>query len=243
MRFPSKFAIATAVATAGTAGVIAYGMNGAESQLLGRTLVAPPDQDQLALTFDDGPNPGATPRLLDVLAERGVRATFFLIGEFVRLEPGLVRRIAAAGHRIGNHTMTHPFLPRCSAGRVREELGDCNRALEDTLGQPVGLFRAPHGGRSPTVFREAAALGLRVVQWNLMVDDWTPVTAETILGRMEVGIARNRGRRRGTNIVLHDGGQAALGQPRMPTVAAVEMLLERLPVGTRFVAPAVAEGD
>ena len=223
---------------AAVAGGIAYGMNGAESQLLGRTLVAPPDPNQLALTFDDGPNPTATPRLLEVLARNGVRATFFLIGDFVRQQPGLTREIAAAGHTIGNHTMTHPFLPRCSAARVRAELEGCNRLLEDTLGQRMGLFRAPHGGRSLAVFREAALLGLRVVQWNLMVDDWTPVGPETILERMEQGLARNRRRKRGTNIVLHDGGQAALGQPRMPTVEAVERLLQRLPLETRFVIPA-----
>lgn len=224
-------------AAAAVAGGIAYGMKGAESQLLGRTLVAPPDAEQLALTFDDGPNPGATPRLLEVLAARGVRATFFLIGDFVRREPALARQIAAAGHVIGNHTMTHPFLPRCSSERVSREMGECNRVLEDTLGRRVEFFRAPHGGRSLAVFREAKALGLRVVQWNLMVDDWTPVGAEMILERMERGMARNRARGRGTNIVLHDGGQAGLGEPRMPTVEAVERLLERLPSGIKFVTP------
>jgi hypothetical protein len=80
------------------------------SQIFGRVVIAGNDPGEIALTYDDGPNPAATPRLLEVLAKQDVQATFFLIGEFVRKEPGLVREIAAAGHAIGNHTMTHPWL-------------------------------------------------------------------------------------------------------------------------------------
>lgn len=230
-------AASAAAAIAAVAATITYGINGAESQVFGPTLVGPPRPHQLALTFDDGPNPTATPRLLEILARHRVRATFFLLGDFVLQEPALTRQIAAAGHLIGNHTMSHPFLPRCSPIRIQAELAGCNRVLEDTLGTSVTLFRPPHGGRSPAVFRAAAALGLTTVQWNLMVDDWTPVPSATILERMEQGLARNRRRRRGTNIVLHDGGQAGLGQPRLPTVEAVEFLLTRLPPQTEFVTP------
>ena len=224
-------------AVAGAAATLTYGMVAAQSQLFGRTLVAPPHPNQLALTFDDGPNPTATPRLLEILARHNVRATFFLIGQFVLSEPGLTREIAAAGHTIGNHTMHHRYLPWMSAAAILEELTACNRALEDTLGLPVTLFRPPHGARKPAVFRATRALQLETVQWNLIVRDWQPVSASTIHQRIDDGVARNRQRQRGTNVVLHDGGQSSLGQPRLPTVEAVAMLLDRLPPETRLVAP------
>ena len=82
------------------------------SQIFGRTLIA--------LTFDDGPNDAATPELLDVLARHGVRATFFAIGNFVRQRPEITRAVAAAGHLLGNHTMSHPKLSMEPAARVRQ---------------------------------------------------------------------------------------------------------------------------
>jgi peptidoglycan-N-acetylglucosamine deacetylase len=238
MPLTPAIAVATgAVALAGTAATLTYGMVAAGSQVFGPTLVAPPRPNQLALTFDDGPNPTATPQLLEILARHNVRATFFLVGQFVLREPALTREIAAAGHVIGNHTMTHPYLPWQSRARILSELTDCNRALEDTLGRPVQLFRAPHGARRPAVFRAARSLNLQTVQWNLIVQDWEPVDAATIHGRISSGITRNTARGRGTNVVLHDGGHTSLGEPRLPTVAAVEMLLQSLPAGTTFVAP------
>jgi len=236
-------AVAAGASLVAAAAALTYGVVGDESQIFGPTLVAPPHPNQLALTFDDGPNPTATPRLLEILARHNVRATFFLIGQFVLREPGLTREIAAAGHTIGNHTMHHPWLPRLPARRILAELTDCSRALEDTLGQRVNLFRPPHGAKRPAVLRAAAALGLQTVQWNLIVQDWEPVDAQTILSRIEAGIAANQrrsigtSRSRGTNVVLHDGGQSALGQPRLPTVEAVGMLLSRLPPATEFVVP------
>ena len=228
----------TGLALAGSAGgLIGFATHSAESQLCGPTLVAPPDPNQLALTFDDGPNPAVTPYLLDLLAEHGVRATFFLIGTHVLAQPALTRRIAEAGHAVGNHTMHHLRLPRHLDSTIRAELTACNDALEQTLGRPVTLFRPPHGARRPAVLRIARSLGLATVQWNLIVGDWKPLTASEILGRLEQGIAHNRARRQGTNVVLHDGGQHTPSAERMPTVEAVRSLLGRLPGDTRFVTP------
>jgi peptidoglycan/xylan/chitin deacetylase (PgdA/CDA1 family) len=238
MPLTPAIAVATgAVALAGTAAILTYGMVAAGSQVFGPTLVAPPRPNQLALTFDDGPNPTATPQLLEILARHNVRATFFLIGKFVVREPVLTREIAAAGHVIGNHTMTHPYLPWQYRSVILRELTDCNHALEDTLGRPVQLFRPPHGARRPAVFRAARSLNLQTVQWNLIVQDWEPVDAATIHERIASGIARNTARGLGTNVVLHDGGQNSPSEPRLPTVAAVERLLESLPAGTTFVTP------
>jgi peptidoglycan/xylan/chitin deacetylase (PgdA/CDA1 family) len=216
-----------AVAALGSAGAITYGALSAQSQMFGRVLIASHDPQEIALTYDDGPNDGVTGRLLEVLARHGARASFFLIGRYVRQRPQIVRTIAAAGHLVGNHTMTHPWLAWQTAGRVREELASCNAALEDVLGAPVRYFRAPHGARRPAVLRIAADLGLVPVQWNIIPGDWKPMTADEIAARTVRGIERNQRHRRASNIVLHDGGEAGLGQPRQATVEATDLLLGR----------------
>lgn len=219
--------VAIVAAAAGVAGYT-YAAMAPESQIFGRTIVAGRDPQEFALTFDDGPNPGYSERLLDLLAAHEVRATFFLIGKFVEQRPELARAIFAAGHRVGNHTMSHPWLMLVSPRRVREELAGCNAALEDALGAPVTLMRPPHGARCPDVLRAARELGLTPVQWNAMGFDWRPgITAAQIVAHLERGIARNRRRGRGSNLLLHDGGHAALGADRSQSVKAARIVLER----------------
>ena len=220
-----------AVAASGT---LAWAALSPESQLFGRTLIAPRGSDEIALTFDDGPNPAATPALLEVLARAGVRASFFLIGNFVRHCPEIVREIHAAGHLVGNHTMTHPWLAWQTERRIREELSGASAAIEDVLGERVGYFRCPHGARRPVVLEVAREMGMVPVQWNVICQDWKPLGAEDIFSCAARGVERSRKRGFATNIVLHDGGQAGLGAERMDTVRAVEMLVERFR-GARFV--------
>jgi peptidoglycan/xylan/chitin deacetylase (PgdA/CDA1 family) len=210
---------AEVVAAAGlAAGGWVYAALWPASQVFGKVVVAGRDPGEIALTYDDGPNTAATPQLLEVLAKQGVRTTFFLIGEFVRQQPGLTREIVAAGHLVGNHTMTHPWLAWQSGARIRTEMHDCNRRIEDTIGQPVRLFRPPHGARRPAVFREARELGLDVIQWNVTAFDWNPPQGAEphlpILKHINVGIARNRRKGRGSNVLLHDGGQAGISGSR-----------------------------
>ena len=205
-----------------------YGSLAPESQLFGRTIVAGSDAAEFALTFDDGPNDPWTGQLLDVLARHQVRATFFLIGKYVRQRPELVREIREAGHLIGNHTVTHPVLAVQSMARIREELSGCNAALEDVLGEKVHFFRPPHGARRPAVLRAARELGLTAVMWNAMGYDWREnTTAERIAAHLERGIARNRGRGRGSNLLLHDGGHLRMGADRSQSVQATRLILER----------------
>ncbi len=224
-------------ALCGLAGAAAYATLNSSAQWFGPVLVAPPSANQLALTFDDGPNPVATPRLLEALARHHALATFFVIGEHVRKEPALTREIAAAGHAIGNHTQTHPWLPRHGDALIRDEIAAGQATIEDVLGRAVTLFRPPHGARRPLVLQAARALSMQTVMWNLIVGDWHPVSAETIHRDLSRGLARNFRRRRGTNVVLHDGGQHSSGAPRLPTVAAVELLLESLGGKMEFVVP------
>lgn len=231
-----QLASAAVLGTAAVAGAAAYAALWPQSQLFGRVLVTGSDPDDIALTYDDGPNDEATERLLEVLANHQVHATFFLIGGFVRQRPALVRSIAAAGHVVGNHTMTHPWLSWQSAGRIRQELEGCNAALEDALGAPVRFFRAPHGARRPVVLRTARELGLTAVQWNITAYDWNPISAEEIFNNVTRGIERNRSRRRASNVLLHDGGHLGIGQPRLPSVEATHLVLQRYKsAGMRFV--------
>jgi peptidoglycan/xylan/chitin deacetylase (PgdA/CDA1 family) len=205
------------------------------SQLFGRVVIAGDDPAELALTYDDGPNPSATPRLLEVLARHEVRATFFLIGEYVRRQPALAREIAAAGHAIGNHTMTHPWLSYQSAARIRGEIAGGNAAIEDVIGVEVRLFRPPHGARRPVVFRIAEELGLATVNWNIITHDWRVQPPESIVRKVRNGLRRNRAYGRGSNVLLHDG---AMDQPRMPTVLATETVIaDAKAQAMRFVTP------
>lgn len=206
------------------------------SQIFGRTLIAGNDPREVALTFDDGPNDAATLELLEVLARHSVRATFFAMGDFVRQRPEIVRQVVEAGHLLGNHTMSHPKLSVEPAARVRQELADCNTVLEDITGVAIHYFRPPFGARRPYVLRAARELGLTSVTCNVTVYDWNPMGADAILAKLERGIARNRRRGRGSNLLLHDGGHRGMGALRMDTVRAVDRLLTaHRGTATRFV--------
>jgi peptidoglycan-N-acetylglucosamine deacetylase len=205
------------------------------SQLFGRALVAPPCPGELALTFDDGPNPAWTPRLLDILAGHEVRATFFLVGSFAQAEPALVRRIAEAGHLIGNHSWTHPNLALTSAANVRNELHRTSRTLEQILGRPLRYFRPPFGARRPAVLRIAASLGLMPVLWNAMTSDWSEPSADRIAQNLMRRIGQLGRRGQAANIVLHDGGHLGLGANRQPSVNAAWQLIAKYKPTHRFV--------
>jgi peptidoglycan/xylan/chitin deacetylase (PgdA/CDA1 family) len=204
------------------------------SQLYGRTLTHGSDPNQMALTYDDGPNDPYTLHLLDVLAKHNARATFFLIGKYVRQRPEIVRAIAAAGHEIGNHTESHPNLIFASAKKLRQELQNCNKALEDALGKKVTLFRPPFGGRRPNVLRTARAMGLLPVMWSVSSYDWSAESSEVIIGKVARQLESHR-KPQGEIILLHDGGHLAFGTDRGYTVEATRHLLEKYE-NKRFIA-------
>jgi peptidoglycan/xylan/chitin deacetylase (PgdA/CDA1 family) len=176
---------------------------------------------QIALTYDDGPNDPHTLKLLDVLAKHNVRATFFLIGRYVRQHPDIARAVAQAGHVIGNHTFTHPLLIFKTERQTRTQLIDCHQALEDAVGEHSNLFRPPFGGRRPATLRIARELGLQTVVWNVTGYDWNAPPA----GVIEKKVARQM--RGGDVILLHDGGHRAMGANRAQTVTATDNLIRR----------------
>ena len=222
----TELAIAAA-ATAATASVLTYAAYSAQSQLFGPTIIAGNDPDEVALTYDDGPNDTATPALLEVLAKHNARATFFMIGKFVRQHPAIVRQVHAAGHLIGNHTETHPWLTMLPSTEIHKELHDCSHILEDTIGAPIHYVRFPHGARRPATLRIARELNLKPVQWNTMGNDWQLPTAEAILARLNHGLNRARRAEKGANILLHDGHDQRMSANRTPTVHATDQLLTR----------------
>jgi peptidoglycan-N-acetylglucosamine deacetylase len=209
-----------------TAGGYTYAARWPTSQLFGRTIVAGSDVHQVALTFDDGPNDPYTQQLLDLLDFHQVRATFFLIGSFVRRRPDIARTIQQRGHLLGNHTMTHPSLLWQRPARVREELVLCNAAIEDATGEAVKWFRPPFGSRRPDVLRAAQELGLTPVMWNVTAHDWDATDSEALTARVQNAIHRNQRRYKSSNILLHDGGHKQLGTDRSITLTATWLLLE-----------------
>ena len=217
------------------AGGYAYAAMWPGSQIFGKALIAPRKPGELALTFDDGPNPAWTPQLLDLLAAYGVKATFFLVGKYGWQQPGLVRRIVADGHLLGNHSWSHPNLALTGALKVDKELLRTRDTLEQISGAPIKYFRPPFGGRRPHVLRAARQLGMTPVLWNAITTDWSEPSADRIAQRLVDRIGRNQLRGLATNIVLHDGGHLEPEANRGPSVAAAGQLLARYALTHRFV--------
>jgi peptidoglycan/xylan/chitin deacetylase (PgdA/CDA1 family) len=143
----------------------------------------------VALTFDDGPHPVHTPEVLDRLRRYGVTATFFLVGERAGAAPHIVHRIAAAGHALGNHTLSHPRFGLLSLSAPRRELERCQELLPDAR-----VFRPPFGRLTPGVWLAARRLGLPVVTWSVDSGDWQCASeaealscARTVLGAVRPG--------------------------------------------------------
>lgn len=175
----------------------------------------------IALTYDDGPNDPHTLRLLEVLARHDTRATFFLIGRYVRQRPEIALEILKAGHSIGNHTFSHSLLIFKSDTEIRKELSECQAALTDAVGEHSNLFRPPFGGRRPAVLRIARELGLNPVMWNVTGYDWNAPAASVIEQKVT---KQTRG---GDVVLLHDGGHTQMGADRSQTVLATDHLIAR----------------
>lgn len=160
----------------------------------------------IQLTFDDGPDPARTPALLDLLHAWGAKATFFVIGEQVSAYPDLVRREAAEGHRVGNHTWTHPYLTKLDPGAVADELSRTSDVIAQATGKTPTLWRPPYGDRNAAVIDEATRLGMRMVLWQDGTDslDWEGLTPEQIAKRV-VGNSQD-----GSIVLMHDIHQNTL---------------------------------
>jgi len=143
------------------------------------------DQPYIAMTFDDGPSAENTPRLLEMLKQRNIKATFFLIGQNVASNPDLVRRILAEGHEIGNHSWTHPQLSKLSDQRVSSEITKTQDAIKDASGFTPTLLRPPYGAITPRQ-REwiENQFGLSIILWSVDPFDWKRPGASVITQRI-----------------------------------------------------------
>jgi peptidoglycan/xylan/chitin deacetylase (PgdA/CDA1 family) len=222
-----------APALAGAAGgLVAYCGTSASSQLFGPTIYRTNSPRKLALTFDDGPNPYITPKLLDLLDRYQAPATFFLIGRYIRECPELVQEISARHHLIGNHTESHPNLFWRRAAGIRIELRLTHSAIKNLLGTSPKWFRPPFGFRNPWLAGEVRELDMRVVMWTLLPGDWKAPSAEWLIQRMQPIASRakrtmQRGGAGGEILCLHDGSHHEQGADRTRTLAALEHWLPR----------------
>jgi peptidoglycan/xylan/chitin deacetylase (PgdA/CDA1 family) len=193
-----------------------------QSDWLGENLVRLPAaaarRGEVALTFDDGPDPEITPRVLDLLAERGVLATFFLIGRHAAAHPDLAAEITRRGHRVENHTWSHPWsfalhLP----GALAREVARAQEAVTRAAGSAPRLFRAPAGFRNPALEPVLAAAGLTLASWTRRGFDTVDGRPERVANRLLSGLEA------GDVLLLHDGPSAAR------TPAGRPVVLEALP--------------
>ncbi|HVN94363.1 MAG TPA: polysaccharide deacetylase family protein [Terracidiphilus sp.] len=227
--------LGVAACAGAAAGWYAYASTWPGSRVFGTALTAPPRPGEMALTFDDGPNATWTPKMLDILANNNVRATFFLLGSRAKMQPQLVQRMVRAGHLIGNHSWDHPNMARSSAEVIREQMTRTQNMLEQITGGAVKFFRPPYGARRPALFKIAEEIGLQVVLWNAMTSDWSDPSAERIALRLTNKVEAQRQAGRAANIVLHDGGHRDPAANRAASVAAAERLIERYKGAYKFV--------
>ena len=205
-----------------------YAVAAPQSQWLGPVFArGPADSCAVALTFDDGPGE-QTSAILDILRERGVRATFFLCGSNVERFPALARRIADEGHGIGNHTDSHPRLLGRSPGRIALEIDRAQRVISHRTGCQPSLFRPPYGLRWFGLFPILARSGMGVVMWSVNSLDWR-LPARQIVERV-LGQAHS-----GSIILLHDGVPPRERGDRLATVEALPEILRQLGARCRLV--------
>jgi peptidoglycan-N-acetylglucosamine deacetylase len=215
--------IGAAAAGIAAAGLAAHGAWHRNSFVFGPVLThLPGDDPVVSITFDDGPNPKATARILDVLRRARVSATFFVLGRHVERWPELVRRMAVEGHQIGNHGYYHRKLHRRTPAFVRDDITRGTEQIVRASGVRPRHFRAPHGFRSPWVTPIAASLGQRTVGWSLGVWDSAMPGAQAIVRRSVEGMHA------GSILLLHDGDGYDPNGDRSQTAEALPAIIDGL---------------
>lgn len=170
----------------------------------------------IAMTFDDGPHPRNTPKLLDILKQRNIKATFFLVGENVREYPNIVRRILAEGHEIGNHTYKHPLnMTRLTDEQAHKEIADTAKALEDVAGYHSHLYRPPGGNTNARQTQWVHDdFGYLSILWSVDPNDWKRPGVSVVQRRLISG--------------AHPGAIMLSHDIHAPTIEAVPLVLDTL---------------
>ncbi len=177
----------------------------------------PPTVGKIALTFDDGPDSKYTPKVLEILRQNGIKATFFVVGERVKRYPEIIREEIMEGHEIGNHTLSHPNLPKYNCERIRAEIEGCEDTLR-RLGAPKPrYFRPPKGAINGQAFEVARGKGYQVILWSVAVENRAVSSLEEMRKRVVEGIGE------GGVILAHDGGL-----DRTMTIRALPGIIKKL---------------
>lgn len=178
----------------------------------------------VCITFDDGPDPKHTPQILDILKDKGVKATFFVVGKNVEKYPDIARRIVEEGHDIGNHTYSHKELAPSTRKIIINELSKTDVAIKDVTGVSTKLFRPPRGIYSQASRQLLVELGYKIILWSVSSVDWRRTSPNWIVNRIR------RYARYGSIILFHDGGALLRreGGLRGNTVKALPLVIDYL---------------
>jgi peptidoglycan-N-acetylglucosamine deacetylase len=208
---------------------VVYGTFVPSSSLWGKVIWRAPDRSHpwVSLTFDDGPTEGSTDRVLDLLRDRGVQATFFVIGRNVARWPELVRRMDAEGHIVANHTFDHGHFDMFRGwGYWRQQVARTNHLIEDLIGKTPAFFRPSMGFKTVPIHQAASGAGQTVVTWSRGARDGVAAQAPGILRRMAEGVGP------GDILMMHDGVDPCLrharDRDRSATITALGQLIGAL---------------
>lgn len=174
-------------------------------------------EKKIALTFDDGPSRENTNKILRVLEEYDVKATFFVIGENANADPERIRKISEAGHEIGNHTYTHAYASRISEEALRKEVEKTENTLYEITGKRPTIFRPPGGYYDQRSLSVLESMGYRSVLWSVDTRDWSMPRCQDVIAQVEKDTTS------GDIILFHD-----LEDKRLPTPKALEELIPYL---------------
>ncbi len=195
------------------------------SPMVVRRYGAQPNQKLVALTFDDGPWPGQTEKILRVLRQHKVKASFFMIGYLARRYPSIAEKVAAEGHVVGNHTAGHRMLTKLTSAAVDTQIAQGAGIIERSTGQTPEWFRPPGGDISPAVWSRIRRVRLKVALWDVDPQDWRGIPSPKIAHDVVTRV------RPGAIVLLHDGGG-----DRTQTIRALPVIIRALKSrGYRFV--------
>lgn len=182
------------------------------------------DQKKVAITFDDGPSPVWTPKILDELKKAGIKATFFMIGHHVQKYPDIARRIAQEGHTIGNHGYAHSVLLYYTLAEIEEEIKYTEHVIREITGKTTKIFRPPKAWLNKGIKEKIRSLGYAIVLWSLNSKDWVSFNHKHMVRYLSRNI------KNGDILLFHDSGNVwtTEGGNRTQTVKAISLLARTL---------------